>query len=61
MVVDQAAAVALTIFAAGQLVYAGAALQMLRQHERRIDANEADIKDLSKVTAQLAAKEGIPI
>lgn len=62
---DTGAIVALLIFGAtqtGALVYfAGTVAATLRDHDRRLDVNEADHKALLKVTAQIAAKEGIQL
>lgn len=58
---DQGAIVALLIFAAGVCVNAGATLQMLRSHDRRIDKQETMCGKCNRTVVQLATKEGLPL
>jgi uncharacterized membrane protein len=55
----------LLVFLAGQTIalifYAGVVCAMLRNHDKRLDKNEAALEHISLIAAQLAAKGGIQI
>lgn len=53
MQIDQGALAVIAVFAAGVCVNAGAVLQVLRNHEKRISTNEGRCEDCGRTVIQL--------